>query len=76
MKRLEGHDGSAGRLWAVNAVLFTPEGEVLYSGGDDGRIIRWSMPDGEKLGEWEAPAEVWALALSPDGKTLASGGER
>src|SRR5262245_2120285 len=26
------------------------------------------------LDEWQAPAPVWALAISPDGKLLASGG--
>ncbi len=55
-------------------MLFNPDGGTLSSAGDDGRILRWSMPAGERMGEpWQAPAEVWALALSPDGKTLASG---
>jgi WD40 repeat protein len=75
LKRLEGHDVSAGGLNEVDAVVFTSKSDILYSGGVDRRIICWSMPDGEKLKEWEAPAAVWAMALSPDGKTLASAGQ-
>jgi WD40 repeat protein len=72
-KRLEGHDAKAGELGAVHSMAFDPLGRWLFSGGEDGRIIRWSLPAGEKLGEWKAPDAVIALALSPDGKTLASG---
>ncbi len=74
LQRLEGHDPSASELGRVRAVVFAPDGDVLYSSGDDRRIIRWSVPEGDKLGEWEAPDMVLALALSPDGEILASGG--
>ncbi len=75
VKRLKGHDPNVpGTNGSVNSVVFDPEGRWLYSGAEDRRIIRWSVPDGEKLDEWKAPAQVWALAISPDGKLLASGG--
>ena len=74
LRRLEGHDPSAPPNGIVGAVVFAPDGAVLYSGDGDRHIFRWSVPEGDKLGEWEAPDGVWALALSPEGETLASGG--
>jgi len=73
--RLEGHDANAGQVGAVFSVVFDHRGRWLFSCGEDGRIIRWSLPTGEKLSEWQAPDAVQALALSPDGATLASGGK-
>ena len=74
LRRLEGHDPKAGDFGVVQSVVFDPQGHWLFSGGEDGRIIRWSLPEGNKLGEWKTPDQVNALALSPDGATLASGG--
>lgn len=74
LRRLEGHDRDVpGTHGSVKSVVFDPQGRWLFSGGEDGRIIRWSLPAGEKLGEWNAPDKVSALALSPDGTTLAGG---
>nr|VFJ64322.1 MAG: WD40 repeat [Candidatus Kentron sp. FW] len=76
-KKLEGHEtpptvGASGE--GVRAVSFSRDGRILYSGGADGRILRWSLPEGERVGEpWQAPAAVFTLALSPDGGILASG---
>ncbi len=74
--RLAGHetDPSVGQQAAVRAAVFHPDGDWLATAGDDRRIILWSMPEGEKLNDWEAPAKVFSLAVSPDGKVLASGG--
>jgi len=74
MHKLQGHSDVSGENGAVFSVVFDPEGRWLFSGGNDGRIIRWALPSGEKLAEWQAPAQVYALAISPDGVTLASGG--
>jgi hypothetical protein len=70
VKRLEGHD----KVEDINAVVFHPQGKWLASAGEDKRIILWSLPEGEKLLEWQTPTRVFALAVSPDGSLLASGG--
>nr|VFJ57125.1 MAG: WD40 repeat [Candidatus Kentron sp. FW] len=74
IERLVGHDPKAGSTGSVTAVRFNRDGSLLYSAGDDGQILRWSMPEGKRRGKpWRVQARVYALALSPDGKLLASG---
>jgi len=69
LRRLDdGHTGG------VRAAIFHPQGDWLATAGDDRRIVFWSLPAGEKLREWQAPDEIWALALSPDDSRLASAG--
>ena len=85
LRRLEGHDGTAGQAGVVFAVVFHPQGKWLASAGEDKRIILWSGADlrgfknlgglYKKLREWQAPDIVNALAVSPDGTQLASGGD-
>src|SRR5262245_52235882 len=68
---LAGHDS-----W-VRALGFAPSGDVLYSGGYDGRLICWPIAD-----EKPQPTRVieahqgWlrALAISPGGQRIATCG--
>ena len=57
---------------AVNAVTFAPNGRII-TGGEDGRIALWA-PGGQTpvrvLQGHTAP--IVALAVSPDGKMVAS----
>jgi WD40 repeat protein len=55
-------------------VAFSPDGKILASGSEDKLIMFWDVDTGQSLG---APlkghqGEIWKLAFSPDGKTLAS----
>lgn len=73
LKRLQGHDPNSDDSGRIRALAMDPKGRWLFSAGTDRRIVRWSLPDGEKLDEWSTPASVNALAVSPDGTQLASG---
>ena len=74
LKRLEGHDPRAQGLGIVTNIVFDPSGKNLFSTGQDGRVIRWAVPSGEKLSEWQASSDpVYGLAIRPDGQQLATG---
>ncbi len=68
LKVFRGHEG------VVMALAFTPDGRLLASGGQDGRIKFWDPHTGEERGTLEAhERRVSAVAFSPDGRLLASG---
>jgi WD40 repeat protein/energy-coupling factor transporter ATP-binding protein EcfA2 len=83
VQKLEGHDSSSDSKGYVDALVVPLKQPWLFSGGEDGQIIRWALPhDGQPakpLQQWSADAQgqafgkVYALALTPDGKVLASG---
>ena len=57
----------------VNAVEYSPDGKLLISASDDSTILGWDLSTGQlkyKLGREDEP--VSDLALSPDGRQLAS----
>lgn len=59
----------------ANGVVFSADGRVLVSSGADGTLKFWEVPGHKELGSirgHDGPA--YALALSPDGNTLASTG--
>ncbi len=65
---LKGHSG------AVNAVVISPDGKILVSGGSDRTIKIWhlgSMHLRHNLPKGKTSVE--SLAISPDGQTLVSG---
>lgn len=64
---LEGHRGP------VLALAFVDH--TLASGGSDGKLILWSMPDGKASHTIETGKPVRALAMTADGKTLAAAGD-
>jgi WD40 repeat protein len=51
---------------------FTPNGQRIISGGASGVLTAYNR-DGTKLGDYIGhTSEVWAVAVSPDGRLLAS----
>jgi WD40 repeat protein/Flp pilus assembly protein TadD/tRNA A-37 threonylcarbamoyl transferase component Bud32 len=68
-RRLEITHGT--KVWKV---LFSPDGQMLVTAGDDRTVRRWSTSSGKQIGRpLYHKGEVRALALSPDGKTLLAG---
>ncbi|MFM1560806.1 MAG: WD40 repeat domain-containing protein [Roseibacillus sp.] len=58
----------------VRALLVTPDGLHLVSGGDDAILKVWSTKDGKEITRMEGHEEcVFSLAVSPDGIHLVSG---
>jgi WD40 repeat protein len=59
----------------VSSIVFDPDGETLISGSWDGTVRLWDPVTRQPIGEPLIPASpglLLALALSPDGRTLAS----
>ncbi|HMN26537.1 MAG TPA: hypothetical protein PKE45_00175, partial [Caldilineaceae bacterium] len=57
----------------VSSVAFSPDDRTLASGGRDGRICLWSLPEGQLQQVLDTTyGIVTTLAFSPDGQTLAS----
>jgi WD40 repeat protein len=64
----------------VRRIAFSPDGtKVLTAGGDvlkdEGEVRLWDAAAGKPLGPARyPPGPIWAAALAPDGKTMATGG--
>lgn len=73
----------------MTAAVASEDGKFLYTAGKEGSIIKWDLLTGKMLStvykkklkgkQKENPDghtdEIWTLALSSDGKYLASGGK-
>jgi RNA polymerase sigma factor (sigma-70 family) len=66
-----------GRLQApmgpVNGVAFTPDGDALVSGSDDGKARVWDVASGKLRSTIDSRMTCRSMALSLDGKTVAMG---
>lgn len=68
-----------GHTFPVTAIAFSPDGETLISAGDN-RIQLWNLTRGKLIRTLRGHADNWSesavtsLAVSPNGKFIASGG--
>ncbi len=63
----------------VSAIVFAPDNASLFTADGvpsaSGIVRQWKLADGTKLAEWNAHADtIFGLAVSTDGKKLATGG--
>ena len=58
----------------MRAALFDRDAKSVFTGDRQGNIRVWDLATGEQVRAWQHTGAVFALALSPDGKTVASAG--
>jgi WD40 repeat protein len=68
-----------GQRGNVNALVFSANGEQLFAAGGQpgvsGEVRRWSVAEARQIALFEGHQDaIYSLALSPDGKMLATGG--
>ncbi|WP_272118316.1 MULTISPECIES: WD40 repeat domain-containing protein [Spirulina] len=55
-------------------MAINPDGKIVASGGDDGRVKLWDVKNKTQTGELSGQNKpVMSVSFSPDGKLLASG---
>jgi WD40 repeat protein len=59
----------------VTLVAFSKDGKTLFSWGADERLRVWNPATGQEIRQLTTPNWEIHLALSPDGSTLAGGGQ-
>ena len=69
------HSLSGPEDW-ITEIAFSPDGKRLAAGGFDPRIWIWRTDDGKKEQVLDQKDETYALAFSPDGRSLIALGGR
>ncbi|WP_334747473.1 WD40 repeat domain-containing protein [Nostoc sp.] len=60
----------SGQAWTVS---FSPDGQILASGSQDGSLNLWDISSGKLIRTFKHSEPVINVVFSPDGQTLASG---
>lgn len=69
-QEIDADRGHVGRVWEIAA---TADGSLAATGGEDGTARVWEVKTGRPLHTFAGHKERVRLALSPDGKRLATG---
>jgi WD40 repeat protein/uncharacterized caspase-like protein len=58
-----------------DSFTFSPDGQSVFSGGDNGKVIAYDLEGRRQLPDFDGhEGEVWAIAPSSDGRFVISGG--
>jgi WD40 repeat protein len=64
-----------GHQVGVVGLAFLPDGRTVVSASQDESVRLWDSTTGKEIRRLaQTPESLWALAVAPDGKTLATGG--
>src|SRR4029077_6939403 len=56
----------------ITSVAFSADGSLIVSGGADGAVRLWDAHTRKPVGVMFARHQVWSVAISPDGRRIAS----
>jgi WD40 repeat protein len=68
LRTFSGHENT------VTAVEFSPDGRLVVSAGSDRKTRLWDVATGQEIRAWKEDAGLHALAMSGDGRLLATAG--
>lgn len=60
----------------IRAAAYSPSGQFLATMGSDNTLLLWDAESGVQIKEFKQPTDLFALAFSPDGKFILTGGGR
>ena len=63
-----------GNMGPISSVAFSPDGNTIISGNQDGTVWVWNTRTGAHIQTFTTADWVLSVAFSPDGNTIASGG--